>query len=158
VKLNLGCGSDLRPGWLNVDCRRLHSGGPEFLCCDILTLDGRIQDGTVERIVARDVLDYVPSREVDALLTMLVRKLQAGGVLTIRVVDGEQVARAYVAGTLGHHDAERLLFGDQGYPEETRRNLWGAMEMTRRLEMVGLRVERLEQREMRLLARARRVF
>jgi len=157
VKLNLGYGSDLRPRWLNVDCRRLHPEGPEFVCCDLLALDGRVEDGTADRIVARDVLDGIPWREVDALLTMLGRKLRRGGVLTIRVIDGEQVARAFAAGALGHHEAQRLLYGDQGYPEDTRRSLWSAAEVSRRLEMIGLKVERLEQRGMLLVARARRV-
>jgi predicted SAM-dependent methyltransferase len=156
VKLNLGCGSDLRPGWLNVDCRRLHPEGPEFLCCDLLALDGHVEDGSADRIVARDVLDGIPWREVDAVLAMLGKKLRPGGVLTMRVLDGEQGARAFAAGTLGHHEAQRLLYGDQGYPEDTRRSLWSAAEISRRLEMIGLKMERLEQRRMRLVARATR--
>jgi predicted SAM-dependent methyltransferase len=156
VKLNLGCGSDLRPGWLNVDCRPLYPEGREFLCGDLLALDGRVEDSSVERIVARDVLEYVPWREVDALLTMLGRKLRPGGVLLIRVPDGEQIARAFAGCTLSHHEAQRLLYGDEGYPEDTRQSLWTLVEVQRRLEMVGLTVERLEQRGMRLIARARR--
>jgi predicted SAM-dependent methyltransferase len=157
MKLNLGCGSDLRPGWLNVSGRHLHPDGPDFLCCDLLALDGRIEDGSAARVVARDVLECVPWREVDALLTVLARKLRTGGVLWLRVPDGEQIARAFAGGVLSHHEAQRLLYGDQGFPEEERRSLWSAAEVSRRLEMVGLTVERLEQRRMRLLARARRV-
>jgi hypothetical protein len=43
------------------------------------------------------------------------------------------------------------------YPEDARRSLWSAAELSRRLRMVGLRVERLERRRLALLARARRV-
>ncbi len=158
MKLNLGCGSGLRPGWLNVDCRPLHPEGPDFLCCDLLAFDGRIEDGSAERIVARDVLERVPWREVDALLVVLVRKLRPGGVLTVRVPDGEQIARAFAVGTLAHHEAQRLLYGAQGHPEDGRRSLWSAAEIYRRLGMVGLQVERLEQRGLRLVARARRAL
>src|SRR5207247_1552883 len=142
VKLNLGCGSDFRPGWLNVDCRRLHLEGPEFLCCDLLALDGRIEDQSADRIVARDVLEHVPWREVDAILVVLAKKLRPGGALTIRVPDAEQIARAYAGGTLAHHDAQRLLYGEQGYAEDARYSLWSGAEIYRRLEMVGLKVER----------------
>jgi predicted SAM-dependent methyltransferase len=157
VKINLGCGSDLRPGWLNVDCRPLHSPGREFLCCDLLALDGHVEDGSAGRIVARDVLECIPWREVDALLAMLGRKLRPRGVLTLRVADGRRVARAYAAGRLPHHEAQRLLLGGQGYPEETRRSLWSAMEVARRLRMVGLTVERLGHRGTALVVRARRL-
>ncbi len=156
MKLNLGCGADLRPGWLNVDCRRLHPEGPEFVCCDIQALDGRLDDGTADRILVRDVLDCLPWREVDAVLTVLGRKLRPTGVLVVRVADGEQIARVLAAGNLAHHESQRLLFGNQGYPEETRRSLWSQAELVRRLEMIGLTVERLEQRRLRLMVWARR--
>jgi predicted SAM-dependent methyltransferase len=156
VKLNLGCGSDFRPGWLNVDCRRLYPEGPEFLCCDLLALDGRIADGAAERIVARDVLACVPWRELDALLAVLGKKLRPGGVLLMRVPDGEQIARAYAAGTLSPHEAQRWLYGDQGHAEATRRSLWSAAEVRRRLEMIGLKIELLEHRGIFLRVRARR--
>jgi predicted SAM-dependent methyltransferase len=157
VKVNLGCGADLRPGWLNVDFRHLHPEGPEFLCCDLLALDGGIPDGAAGAIVARDVLACLPWREVDALLAVLGKKLRPGGVLSLRVPDGEAIARAYAGGSLTHHEAQRLLFGDQGYPEDTRRSLWSAGEVERRLAMIGLRVERLEHRGTSLSVRARRL-
>jgi predicted SAM-dependent methyltransferase len=157
MKLTLGCGDDLRPGWLNVDCRALHPEGPEFLCCDVLALDGRIEDGAVEHIQARSVLEYLPWREVDAVLAMLVRKLRPGGSLALRVPDGEWVARAFATGQLSHHEAQRLLYGDQGHPADARLSLWSAAELRRRLDMVGLTVDRLEQRGCLLLARGRRM-
>jgi predicted SAM-dependent methyltransferase len=156
MKLNLGCGADFRPGWLNVDARRLYPEGPEFLCCDLLALDGRIVDSAVDRILARDVLECIPWREVDALLAVLGKKLRPGGTLMLRVPDGEQIALSLLAGTLSHHEAQRLLCGDQGHPEDTRRSLWSTAEVHRRLEMVGLEVVRLEQRRHLLLVRARR--
>jgi predicted SAM-dependent methyltransferase len=157
LKLNLGCGEFLRPGWLNVDCRRLHPDGPEFLCCDLLGLDGRVEDGSVERILARDVLDCIPWREVEALLAVLVRKLRPGGSLSLRVRDGERIARLFAAGKLSHHQAQRLLLGDQARAEDTRRSLWSADEARRRLEMVGLKVEHLEHRRLWLIVRGKRL-
>jgi predicted SAM-dependent methyltransferase len=156
MKLNLGCGADFRPGWLNVDCRRLYPEGPEFLCCDLLALDGRVADGSAGRILARDVLEHLPWREVDALLVVLGRKLRPGGVLALRVPDGEAIARAYAGGALTGHQAQQQIFGDQGIPEDTRRSLWSGAEVRRRLEMVGLKIERLEHRGIRIQVRARR--
>src|SRR5439155_26172598 len=108
-------------------------------------------------IVARDVLACVPWRGVDALLAVLGKKLRPRGVLSLRVPDGEAIARAYAGGSLSHHEAQRLLFGDQEYPEDTRRGLWSAGEVERRLAMIGLQIERLEHRGTSLSVRARRV-
>ena len=156
MKLNIGCGNDFRHGWLNVDCRQLYADSPEFLCRDIVGLERHLEDGMATFIFARDVLEYLPWREVDAMLALLGRKLRPGGVLSLRVPDGEQIARAYMAGTLTHHDAQRLLYGDQGYPEAALRSLWSAAEIQRRLGMIGLKVERLERKGKKLVVRALR--
>jgi predicted SAM-dependent methyltransferase len=156
MKLNLGCGDDFRRGWLNVDCRRLYPEGDDFLCCDLLALDGRLQDGCAEEIAAWDVLEYLPWREVDAVLVMLGKKLRPGGLLTLRVPDLEWAARDYAAGAIGHHEAQRRLYGGQGYPEDTYRSLWSRAEVERRLAMIGLAVERLEDQGDRIAAWARR--
>jgi predicted SAM-dependent methyltransferase len=144
MKLNIGCGPDLRPGWLNVDSRRLYPEGATFCCCDLLDLDARIDDNSCEEIAALDVLEHSSWRELDAVLTMLARKLRPGGVLFVQAPDLEKIAAAYLQGTLDHHGAQRLLYGDQGYPENTHRNIWSPAEAVRRLQMVGLQVERLE--------------
>jgi predicted SAM-dependent methyltransferase len=156
MKLNLGCGGDFRPGWLNVDCRRFFSESAEFLCCDLMDLDGHIEDSSVSEMAAQDVLASIPWRELDPLFTVLAKKLEPHGVLFLRVPDAKQIARAFQDRTLTHHEAQRLIYGSQAYREDTHRSLWSAAEVQRRLEMVGLRVERLEHRDGMLLAWGRR--
>jgi hypothetical protein len=157
MKLNLGCGADFREGWLNVDCRPLYPPGNEFLCCDVQALDGHVPDGRVSRIVVKDILECLPWREVDAVLVMLGRKLRPGGTLTIRVPDGRAIAREFLHNTLNHRRSQMLLYGDQGIAEATRRNLWTAAELRRRLQMIGLELTRLDRRGWHILARARRL-
>jgi hypothetical protein len=156
MKLNLGCGGDLRRGWLNVDCRQLYPAGDEFLCCDLQLIDGHIPDEGVSRIVARNVLECLPWREVDAVLAMLGRKLRPGGTLAIRVPDGKEIVRDFLKHSLNHHQAQMLLYGDQGIAEATYRNLWTRSELRRRLRMIGLKLVRLDTRGRQILARARR--
>jgi predicted SAM-dependent methyltransferase len=157
MRLNLGCGADFRPGWLNVDCRRLYPEGRDFLCCDLRALDGRIEDGSAEEIAALDVLEHLPWREVDAVLAVLGKKLAPRGVLFLRVVDFEALARDFVEGHLPFGAAQRLLYGEQGHPQDARLSLWSAGLVEGRLALIGLRLERLEHRDGRLLAWGRRL-
>ena len=144
MKLNIGCGQDLRSGWLNVDSRQLYPDSDEFMCCDLLSLDGRIADEAADEIAAMDVLEHVGWREVDAVLVVLTRKLRPGGLLFVQAPDLEHIAADFLSGSLNHYAAQRYLYGDQGYPENTHRNVWSTAEAARRLEMVGLKVERVE--------------
>jgi predicted SAM-dependent methyltransferase len=157
MKLNLGCGEDFRPGWLNVDCRPLYPEGPDFLCCDLLHLDGRLEDSSCSEIVPQSVLEYLSWREVDSVLVMLGKKLRPGGTLLVHVPDGEAVARAWVEGKLSHHDAQRQLYGEQGHSQEVRKSLWTMAETQRRLQMIGLQIERLEQSGGQIVALGRRL-
>jgi trans-aconitate methyltransferase len=152
MKLNLGCGDDYRPGWLNVDVRPLYPPSAEFWCGDLRDLDGRVADETADEIEARAVLEYLPWREVDAALVLLAKKLRPGGRLRVDVPDGEQLARAFLEGELSHATAQGLIYGAQGHAEDTRKSLWSAAAVQRRFDMIGVRVERLEHQDGRVRA------
>lgn len=156
VKVNLGCGLDFREGWLNVDVRPLYPGNAGFLCCDLADVDEHIEDESVEEIVAQDVLEFVPWRQLDGVLVTLWKKLRLGGVLFIRVPDLKAAVSAYSAGEISHEEMQRVACGCQGYAEETVRSAWSAEEVVSRLQMAGLNVERLEGRDHRVLVWGRR--
>ena len=79
MKLNLGCGDDLRPGYINCDCVQLPGVD------QVVDLDRPIPfaDDSVDEIILIDVLEHVD----DILKTMeeLHRVLKKGGRLIIRV-------------------------------------------------------------------------
>jgi len=79
-KLNLGCGSDIRKGWINLDSTAL--AGVDVVH-DIEKLPLPFSNEEFDEILAQDVLehmtDYVP------VLHDLHRILKKGGTLTIRV-------------------------------------------------------------------------
>ncbi len=78
-RLNLGCGTDIREGWVNLDRARLP--GVDVVH-DLSTLPLPFADGEFAEICAKDVLehlDYIP------LLRELHRVLRVGGVLDIQV-------------------------------------------------------------------------
>ena len=78
-RLNLGCGRDIRAGWVNLDCARLP--GVDVVH-DLNRLPLPFADGEFMEICAKDVLehlDYIP------LLRELHRVLGVGGSLDIQV-------------------------------------------------------------------------
>jgi Uncharacterized protein conserved in bacteria len=93
VRLNLGSGDDRRPGYLSVDLR------PE--CSDVVADVRRLpfRSGSVDGLLALDNLEHHPAALTQSVLTEWRRVLCPGGILTVRVPNLYQLARALVART-----------------------------------------------------------
>lgn len=79
MKLNLGCGTDIRSGWVNLDKTKLE--GVDVVH-DIEKLPLPFEGGCFDEILCSDVLEHV---EYIPLLKDLHRVLKPGGVLTVKV-------------------------------------------------------------------------
>lgn len=88
-KINYGCGSDYREGWINIDVIeetkwRAEGRHPDLLIAvheDILPFE----DVSVDYILADNVIEHVERRRVHGLLMEFHRILKPGGVLEIWV-------------------------------------------------------------------------
>jgi predicted SAM-dependent methyltransferase len=85
LKLNLGCGTDIKPvsqGWINVDCR----DGPGVSCVFDAAKKFPFADNTFDEIYASHVFEHL----ADPLDTIMEchRVLKTDGKLTIRVPYG----------------------------------------------------------------------
>ncbi|MBX4210680.1 class I SAM-dependent methyltransferase, partial [Candidatus Parcubacteria bacterium] len=78
-KLNLGSGTDIRAGWVNLDSAKLP--GVDVVH-DIQKLPLPFKDGEFDIILCRDILQHV---DYTPILKDLYRILRPGGKLIIRV-------------------------------------------------------------------------
>src|SRR6266508_4546924 len=92
VKLNLGCGADLRKGYLNVDFAAPRSYEHfkdngydlEFMAYDLETTPWPWVEGEVDEILALNVLEHI--NRFDAVWHEIHRILKPGGRIKIEVV------------------------------------------------------------------------
>jgi SAM-dependent methyltransferase len=79
-KLNLGCGTDIRPGWVNLDIAALN--GVDVVH-DVNKTPYPFPDDTFDEIVAQDILEHVS--DLGAVMMELHRILKPGGHVKIQV-------------------------------------------------------------------------
>lgn len=89
LKLNLGCGGVLLPGYLNIDLQkpnRSRSGIPvddfEFQIGDVTNLSF-ISDGMCEEIRAKDILDHIGYKDLEKVVNEWVKILKPSGFLLL---------------------------------------------------------------------------
>ena len=112
-RLNLGCGFDLREGYLNVDLQDFH--GPD-LVGDVRDL-AMLPSDTFDEIFAFDVLEHLPRSDTAKALDEWARLLRPGGTLRLETSDVAACGRilAEQDDEAAHHQLLGQLFGTQGY-------------------------------------------
>src|SRR5262245_37442882 len=93
-RLNLGCGYDHRPGYLNVDNLARHE--PDVLA-DVRDLSALPSDWFAE-ILAHDVLEHLPRADTAPALREWTRVLRKGGTLSLRVPSFLHLAEVLLCG------------------------------------------------------------
>lgn len=111
LRLNLGCGKDVKPGWVNID---LFSDNPDVVKMDIRRLD--IADNAADEILASDILEHFSHREVDLILIEWARVLKPGGIIEIRCPNLKLQINAYMRGDWNADVASYMIFGGQTNP------------------------------------------
>ena len=83
IRVNLGCGRDVRDGWLNVD--QYAPPGSGIIQADVE--DGLpFEDGSVDFVLASHVLEHV--LRFDRTIAEIYRVLRSGGTLEVQVPYG----------------------------------------------------------------------
>lgn len=115
-KLNLGCGGDVREGFVNVDVRR--EPGVEAVC-DAAHLP--FSDGVFGEVVASDLLEHFSWRRTGEVLQEWRRVLRSGGELVVKVPNMHTLIQMYGKGRIPFQEFIRIAYGNQDYAENTHR-------------------------------------
>lgn len=91
VKLNLGCGTKKREGWVNIDSAK--ECNPDLL--HDLTLPLPFEDQSVDEIVVEAVLEHFDKYARYFIVFDWARVLKVGGSITISVPDFQKIIHRY---------------------------------------------------------------
>lgn len=141
LKLNLGCGNDIREGYTNIDIRKTH---PDVLQCPIEIL--HFEDNSVDEILAIDVMEHLPYIAHDRMFMRFYGWLKPNGKLIIEVPDLQKISRALAQedDVLKSEELIKKIYGGQGYSENHHQ--WGFTKDTLKsaLKLCGFLVEEKE--------------
>jgi predicted SAM-dependent methyltransferase len=92
MKLNLGCGSDIRHGYVNVDAFDSRAD----IKADLSTFPWPWSNETADEILMLDFLEHFPYSQTNKILLEVCRILKFDGHVDIQVPDFEHCARAAI--------------------------------------------------------------
>lgn len=133
LRLNLGCGNDVRNGFVNID---LFSSNPDVVGMDIRQLE--LDDSTADLILASDILEHFSHRETDYLLREWARVLKPGGQIIVRCPSLRLQAEAYLRGDWDADIASYMIFGGQTNPGDFHCNGFDKVTIEKHLTQAGL--------------------
>jgi predicted SAM-dependent methyltransferase len=143
-RLHLACGTNVMPGWANVDLE-----GPRAVIKLDLTAPLPVPDDTLEAVYSEHFIEHIERAQAQRLLAECHRVLKPGGVLRISTPDLRTIVDHYVAGRVDFwHDMHwrpetpaRML--NESMREWGHRFLYDADELLAALRAAGFqRVER----------------
>ncbi|MEJ5244460.1 MAG: glycosyltransferase [Bacteroidota bacterium] len=133
VFLNLGCGKDIRNGFINID---LFSDDPSVVYGDVRKLE--LPDNSADLILASDILEHFSHRETQNILNEWARVLKPGGELIIRCPSLRLQVNAYVNGVWNADVASYMIFGGQTNPGDYHCVAFDEQSIKDKLHKAGL--------------------
>jgi glycosyltransferase involved in cell wall biosynthesis/SAM-dependent methyltransferase len=108
LKLNLGCGRDVRDGYINID---IYSDDDRVIGMDVRQL--KFRDNSVDFINASHILELISHREIDGVLREWARVLKPDGEILIKCPNLKLQLTAYNRGDWDIDVLAYMLFGGQ---------------------------------------------
>ena len=116
MRLNLGCGNDIRDGYVNVDFRQVP--GVDRVV-DLSLFPWPFETGSCDQVLMLDFLEHFPYASTGAILMECYRVLSSDGQLVIQVPDAEILGA--VLSRRGRFQCNRCGAWMDGYLESDER-------------------------------------
>ena len=92
VKLNLGCGRDIKKGYVNIDA--IKRDGVDVVM-DLASEDLPFANGSVDHINLQDIIEHFYHNQIDWFIEVCYQKLKSGGTIYIQTPDLEVLCERY---------------------------------------------------------------
>jgi len=136
MKLNLGCGSEILPGFINVDGRNLP--GIDKVS-DIRDLSW-VKNDSCEVVRMSHIIEHFKESEIINILKECFRILENQGILEIYCPDAKKIAADYVEEKIDCGEFSRLLFGNQDYIENLHKEAIDRLRLDNMVKEVGFEI------------------
>ena len=135
MKLNLGCGTDLRNGFINIDIDPMPDIDHQI---DVSNLDDVCDDDAAEHILALDVLQTFSYRDVINVAQHWADKLKPGGTIQISVPDVVELAGMLFNQLMKPDDFLIQMYGRHEHDHDFNKTGFDRVLVKSVLEKVGL--------------------
>lgn len=168
VRLNLGCGDKILPGYVNVDVVEARAGKQPDVICDLRELTA-FESDSADEVLAVHVVEHFWRWEIEDVLREWMRVLKPGGRMVLECPNLQSACEAFLAnpdaGSRPDRAGQRTMwvfYGDPQWNDPLMVHRWGytprsLAELMESVGLVGARQEPAqyklrEPRDMRVVA------